>query len=250
MAVIGAIPSQDKVTPVNETRGYAVGGPITPRGQLMINMITSSNVKHLWLAHQRIIWDTGEADLTDSRRTSSTHCSAYVAAIATRLHIPILHPPEHPQTLLANAQARWLAGPCGQAAGWQAVTDDAQAQTLANQGELVVAVWQNTPDVGNYGTNKTNKPGHIVIIRPDTVSASWLAAHGPSSAQAGEYNSAHTNILTGFKAHAGAWLPGGGGTIRYYVHKVDWTACSANVDGVATTSMSSPSPIKRGHVTV
>jgi len=39
-----------------------------------------------------------------------THCSAFAAAVAMYLDIYLPRPPNHGQTLLANAQTQWLSG--------------------------------------------------------------------------------------------------------------------------------------------
>jgi hypothetical protein len=54
--------------------------------------------------------------------------------------------------LLANAQSEWLAGSGGREHGWTRVRNQREAQTMANYGSLVLAVFLN-PDA--------NKPGHV-----------------------------------------------------------------------------------------
>jgi hypothetical protein len=96
-----------------------------------------------------------------------------------RLGIYLLRPPQHRQNLLANAQMGWLRGPEAAADGWHTLPDAFTAQTEANRGRLVTAVFENP---------NPNKPGHIAIIRPGRITASALAADGPIVTQAGSHN--------------------------------------------------------------
>src|SRR4029450_3717477 len=113
-------------------------GPGTAGGGGPIARLDASGVERLWLPHVRVHWETGEPDDTRQARTSSTHCSAFVAAFAKQLGVYILRPPEHSPVLLANAQMRWLTVDGG-AAGCRRLADAAAAQQSANQGNLVVA---------------------------------------------------------------------------------------------------------------
>jgi hypothetical protein len=135
--------------------------------------------------------------------------------MAQRTGVYLLRPPAHSQTLLANAQMTWLDGGAGQAEGWQPIVDPADAQAAANRGELVVAVYQN-PDPA--------RPGHIAVLRPSDKTRQELDRDGPQEAQAGKRNWLSTSVAEGFHGHHGAWLPGGGGTIRFFAHTVAWPA--------------------------
>lgn len=190
-------------------------GPITPEGMELAHLLDSSGVDHLWLAAQHIIWDTGEQDRARPGGTKhTTHCSAYAAAMAQRAGIYLLHPPEHGQSLLANAQMTWLGGSEGTADGWRPVSTPIEAQAAANRGEFVVAVYQN-PD--------PHRPGHIAVLRPSDKSQAALDTEGPQEAQAGERNWLTNSVAEGFLHHHGAWLPGGAGTLRFFAHTVDWS---------------------------
>ncbi len=188
-------------------------GPITAEGERLAAYLDATGVDHLWLAGWHVDWRTGAADRPEPGGPEArTHCSAFVAAVAERLGAYILRPPEHPQSLLANAQMGWLGRDGGQS-GWQPVADGAAAQHLANTGMLVVAAFQN-PD--------PHRPGHIAVIRPSFKTAAELAREGPQETQAGAMNAPSTTIATGFRHHRGAWEPDGTGAIRYYAHAVDW----------------------------
>lgn len=134
-----------------------------------------------------------------------THCSAFAAAIGERLGIYMLRPPDHPQTLLASAQTHWFATPAGAAAGWKPVADARTAQTLANQGNLVVVA---------YESPNPHKPGHIAIVRPSEKSMEALLQEGPEITQAGTTNHTDWTVAEGFRGHRGAWPDG----VRYFVH--------------------------------
>ncbi|HTI84773.1 MAG TPA: hypothetical protein VL614_30335 [Acetobacteraceae bacterium] len=188
-------------------------GPITPGGKRLEQFLDGSGVEHLWQAGVHIIWDTGEPDPgRPAGRPSSTHCSAFVAAMAKRLNIYVLRPPDHGQTLLANAQMGWL-GRDGGRYGWRELRSYVEAQKAANRGELVLEAFENP---------NPHRPGHIAIVRPSLKTRAMLDAQGPEETQAGDINLLHIDTADGFLHHRGAWVPGGGGAIRYYAHTVRW----------------------------
>jgi hypothetical protein len=182
-------------------------GPITPAGDRLASTLDSLNVESLWLAHEHVNWETGEADRggVEEGPGHHTHCSAFAAAAAEKLSVYLLHPPEHGQALLANAQAQWLPSEAGRQAGWSGISDMREAQGLANRGQLVIVIYQN-PDA--------HVPGHIGIVRPSKKSEQTLEENGPEIIQAGEHNHNKINVRIGFENHPGAWPDG----VRYYVH--------------------------------
>jgi hypothetical protein len=193
-------------------------GPINADGQRLAAFLDGTRVDHLWLAGRHVDWRTGETDRPEpGGPEAKTHCSAFVAAVADRLGVYVLRPPEHPQSLLANAQMGWLAQQ-GRSYGWQSIGDAATAQRLANTGMLVLAAFAN-PD--------PHRPGHIAVIRPSLKTAAELIADGPQETQAGETNAISTNVASGFRHHRGAWQPGGSGSLRFYGHAVDWSRVGA-----------------------
>jgi hypothetical protein len=185
-------------------------GPITPAGERLARFLDGTGVDHLWLAGHHVDWRTGEA--TPGTREAATHCSAFVAAAAERLGVYVLRSPDHSQELLANAQLRWLHGaPDG--SGWRSLPDPAAAQATANRGELALEAFENP---------NPHRPGHIAIVRPSEQSRAALDRDGPRETQAGETNALDTVTAVGFRHHRGAWVPDGGGGIRYYAHAIDW----------------------------
>jgi hypothetical protein len=192
-------------------RAQSCCGPITAEGQRLTSFLDNSGVDHLWMAGWHVDWKTGQVDRPEPGG-AKTHCSAFVAAMADRVGVYILRPPEHPQNLLANAQMRWLAHD-GAGSGWRPAAGPVEAQGLANKGMLVVAAYEN-PD--------SQRPGHIAIIHPSLKALDELQREGPQETQAGATNARSTTIALGFRHHPGAWESGGAGTIRYYVHSVDW----------------------------
>jgi|HubBroStandDraft_1064217.scaffolds.fasta_scaffold96693_3 hypothetical protein len=182
----------------------------TPEARELAAVIDSMDVERHWPAGTHIDWETGLPDgKPGSAGGKHTHCSAFVASVAKRLGIYILRPPEHGQTLLANAQYDWLANE-GPRRGWQRLGGDAEAQDYANRGYFVVATYKNHHD---------EKPGHIAIVRPDAAkSASELRAEGPQITQAGGTNYRSTTLKQGFADHPAAW---GLHEVRYYAHSVD-----------------------------
>jgi hypothetical protein len=188
-------------------------GPITPAGDKLARFLDDSDVMRLWLAGTHVIWQTGEPDPERPGGTgTATHCSAFAAAMAMRLDIYVLRPPEHGQTLLANAQMHWLLDH-GVEHAWRTLASYVGAQKAANRGELVLEAFENP--------NPT-KPGHIAIVRPSEMSRAELDRDGPLETQAGSTNALSTTTAEGFVHHPGAWLPGGTGAIRYYAHTVTW----------------------------
>ncbi|HCE43761.1 MAG TPA: hypothetical protein DET40_09450 [Lentisphaeria bacterium] len=191
---------------------------ITDKGQVLSKFLDGLQVDRKWLSSgQQIDWQTGELSTkkddpanmvpsTDPKNKKpqpapavdkkiNTHCSSFVAAACARLGIYILCPPEHSTVLLSNAQYDWLLDK-GPEKDWNQVLLPTEAQELANQGNLVVAVWRN-PDF--------QKPGHIVIIRPCTKNESQIATEGPDIIQAGTRNYNSTTLKEGFKNHKGAF---------------------------------------------
>jgi hypothetical protein len=187
---------------------FAAGSKITPAGAALGNMLDSMRVEELWLAGQHVNWKTGEPDGRPYRTEGAhTHCSAFVAAVANRLGIYILRPPEHPQTLLANAQVDWLATE-GQSRGWREVGSRQQAQKLANQGFLVIAC---------YKSHNPKKSGHIVVVRPYVKGEDMLREEGPQVIQASTQNFSSTTLRRGFKYHLRAFELG---EIRFFAHAI------------------------------
>jgi hypothetical protein len=188
-------------------------GPITPGGERLSQFLDDSDVTQRWLAGWHVDWRTGEADRAEpGGREAKTHCSAFVAAMAQRLGVYVLRPPEHIQELLANAQMRWLRD-LGADQGWQALASYVKAQEAANRGELVLEAFES-PNL--------HKAGHVAIVRPSDKTREALDRDGPQETQAGEQNAISTTTMTGFRHHPGAWLPDGAGDLRYYAHAVTW----------------------------
>ncbi len=180
---------------------------IFPGGAQLAQFLDALDVEHRWLAHTRVDWETGDATEPSDDPAHSTHCSAFVAAVCKRLDVPILHPPDHPQKLLANAQLDWLKGQ-GPENGWRQLDNAADAQNLANRGQLVVAAFKN-PD--------EKRPGHIVIVRPAAKTADQIVAEGPDIIQAGAHNYRRTTVRQGFGSHPMAFETG---QILYFAHRI------------------------------
>jgi hypothetical protein len=189
-------------------------GPITADGERLRRFLDGSGVDHLWLPGFKVHWKTGEPiEAWPAGTGAHTHCSAFAGSAAMRLGVYLLRPPEHSQTLLANAQMGWLHSAEGTSRGWRALPDAAAAQAMANRGALVVAAFENpNPD----------KPGHIAIVRPGPITTGALAQYGPMVTQAGGHNALSVPLARGFANHPGAWIPGGGGAVRFFAHEVNW----------------------------
>jgi putative intracellular protease/amidase len=173
--------------------------------------LESMEVEKLWLPGAIVDWKTGlpTGQPIKDAKSKHTHCSQFVAAVADRLAIPLLRPPEHGVVLLANAQYDWLAADAGKRAGWVALKDGAAAQAAANDGRLVLASLKN-PDA--------TRPGHIAVVRPGTKDAGLLAQEGPDVMQAGGTNALRTSLRKGFGNHKKEY-----DQIAFYAHVVELT---------------------------
>jgi hypothetical protein len=196
---------------------------ISPEGQHLAAILDSMDVEHHWIAQQYAHWKSGKPiDKPVDDEKPHTHCSAFAAAVADRLRIYLLRPPEHKSSYLANAQCDWLPGP-GAAQGWQPIATPEDAQSLANAGNLVVAVYKEADP---------KKHGHAAVIRPAMKSRAQIESEGPQVAQAGMENFNSASLAVGFRHHPGAWDQR---QVRFYGHAVDW----AHVDDKPAKSKAS-----------
>jgi hypothetical protein len=185
----------------------APAAEITPAGKKLAEFLDGLDVEHLWDAGKSVAWKTGKPLETQGPpRKGNTHCSAFVAAACLRADVYILRPPEHATKLLANAQCDWLAGP-GAEKGWKPLASAVEAQRLANEGSLVVAVFKEA---------NPEKSGHVAIVRPSEKGEAKVREEGPQICQAGSTNFNSTSLALGFRHHKGAW-PGG---VKFYVHSL------------------------------
>jgi hypothetical protein len=175
-------------------------------GHRLAAFLDGLQVESRWPAGVHVDWETGLPDGRIERfEGKHTHCSAFVASAAKQLGVYILRPPEHGQTLLANAQYDWLRDE-GQAHGWSQLPDGYEAQRAANRGFLVVAAYKN---------HHSDKPGHIAIVRPSGKTKAEILAEGPQIIQAGGHNYTSTTLRHGFADHPAAWE---NNEVVYYAH--------------------------------
>ncbi len=160
------------------------------------DLFDTSGVDHLWLSGWHVDWVTGRANKAKPGGTDAhTHCSAFVAAIAMRVNVYILRPPEHDQQLLANAQADWLQG-IGHVFGWRALADEGEAQAAANAGRLTVASFKNP---------HPTQSGHIAFVRPSEGDHWRMSPDGPAITQAGGHNFIAGSLQQGFGSRR-SWI--------------------------------------------
>jgi len=186
-------------------------GPISGQGHRLEAVLDSMNVESLWLVHLHVNWETGKPDKAADYEGpgTATHCSAFAAAVGQKVGVYLLRPPEHGQVLLANAQAAWFHSQQAREAAWRTVDGPQQAQTLANQGNLVVIAYES-PD--------PHRQGHVAIVRPAPRPQKLLDESGPLITQAGQKNYTRTSAKVGFQSHPGAWPAG----VHYYMHPIEF----------------------------
>ena len=180
------------------------GVPVSPEGNVVMEVLESMGVDRLWIAGAIVDWRTGEPTgkpITDKGK--HTHCSQFAAAACDRLGVYILRPPEHGAVQLANAQFDWLQEK-GPTVGWEMLADGVAAQDSANRGMVVVAVCKN-PD--------PKKSGHIAMVRAGEKSEELIAKEGPDIIQAGGTNFVRTSLRRGFANHPESY-----DEIRFFAH--------------------------------
>jgi hypothetical protein len=189
---------------------FLQGAEIGSGGRQLLVFLDSLQVEQRWIAGAHVNWRTGEPDGKSVSATGAhSHCSALVAAACEKLGVYILRPPEHSQTLLANAQYDWLIEH-GAEEGWIPVRGAAEAQNDANRGMLVVAAYRNS---------RTREPGHIAIVRPSDRSEKSVRDDGPQVFQAGQENYASAPLKVGFRHHPDAWKRE---EVRFFTHEILW----------------------------
>jgi hypothetical protein len=162
---------------------------VRSRRRRLEELFDTSGVDHLWLSGFHVDWETGRPNRAKpGGGDTHTHCSAFVAALAMRVGVYILRPPEHSQQLLANAQADWLRG-TGMVFGWRALADERAAQDAADAGRLTVASYKNP---------NPRQSGHIAFVRPADGRAGDIPSVGPCITQAGGHNFVAGSLKQGF----------------------------------------------------
>jgi hypothetical protein len=148
----------------------------------------SFNVEKMWKKNSYIDWMTGLSTTEQNFNNSyKTHCSSFVASVASHLNIPFLFPSNDIGTEgLANKQYDWLEEH-GKNNFWFRAETSYDAHILANHGYFVVAVYKNINDINN---------GHIVIIRPHKSDKKIIERNGPKVCQAGNINSSSIDALS------------------------------------------------------
>jgi hypothetical protein len=184
---------------------------ISTNGWALDSELDRMNVEALWRSGQYVFWQTGitmpSPPPASEGYEKDTHCSAFAAAVALRLGVPLLSPP--PEKLLANRQAEWLAT---LPSGWQRAAGPVEAQDLANQGYCVVISYENP---------NPSESGHIQIVRAhDLRSTTELESVGPQIIQAGKVNFNSTTAAEGFSSGYAPSYPSypWPKNVKYYAH--------------------------------
>lgn len=204
------------------------GGAYTRAGgSRLAEFLDLLQVDRLWIKGHHIVWMTGQQNAEPGvGRDRYTHCSAFAAAAAMRLGIYVLRPPFHDEMLLASAQDHWLRGyvryqgETAVAAGWTRIGRSgephviAKAQSLANQGKLVLASFAQRPLRDDPAGEPVPAPGHIGMLRPSPEAAVSVDPPDLLICAAGHINGAAVPIAVSFQEHVGAWPD----NIDFYSH--------------------------------
>jgi hypothetical protein len=126
----------------------------------LYTFFTNLDVKHLWQQNCHVDWLTGVA-LSKSKPDNSTdsyytHCSAFAASVCARLNVPMIGPPSVRTEGLANLQSIWLSEN-GLKNGWNNIDSVNDAQSKANEGNLVIVAYYDNLNYSN---------GHVAFIAP------------------------------------------------------------------------------------
>jgi hypothetical protein len=151
-------------------------------GQRLASQLEAMDVESLWLAHQHVDWETGEADRGGEYEGPGQHN-------------------------LCSATAGQRAGSEAQERGWQEIAGAQRAQEMANSGNLVLVVCAN---------QDPHEPGHVAIVRHSEKSAEALQRNGHQVLQSGTHNHNSTTVRIGASNHPDAWPLG----VRYFVHQL------------------------------
>ena len=174
-------------------------------------VIDGLDVEHRWRGGTGINWRTGLVQPGELMHPS--HSGEFVAAACDHLGIDLLHPPEHASSQLAAAQAAWLVGE-GKTRGWQTVGSRVEAQSLANQGFVVVALFRD---------HDLTRPGLAALVRPSTRGRASVASEGPDVALAGHRNHNAISLRAAFATDPAA---AGSGEVVLYAHDCPATGAS------------------------
>jgi hypothetical protein len=195
---------------------------LTPAGSKLDSILDSMDVDSLWRSGEYVYWQTGitmpEAPPASEGYENDTHCSAFAAAAALRLGVPLLHPNPAPKFVpekhLANAQAKWLDSLPEE---WQSVSGPVEAQSLANQGYFVVISYLNP----NVSASCVPESGHIQVVRAHSGrSDAELQSEGPQITQSGVVNFKSATAAHGFSSgYASTYKPyPWPDNVQYYAH--------------------------------
>ena len=182
--------------------------PLSASGEKLCDFYLKMDVEANWLSGHHVVWDTGQPDMPQSIHGNKTHCSAFAAAACKKAGVYLLCPPQHGQVLLANAQYKWLQTGEALANGWQELKDTSRyqdAQQSANNGSIVIAIYQNTD---------SSKPGHTALIMPTERSLALLQNEGPECIMAGIHNHNYISLKNAFSNHIQSWPEN---EIRFFV---------------------------------
>ncbi len=166
------------------------GLPLSPAGKALARRLDGLDVATHWLTGQQVNWKTG--DITGGGGPASNG-GAFVAAACARLKVPFAEPV--PENFLPVSQHDWLLSD-GKDQGWAAV-EEVEAQLLANQGWVVIAVWKSPAKVGD-----PSLAGQTAIVRPSDMPATEIGKRGPRIIMAGVKNHADSALKDAFPAEA------------------------------------------------
>lgn len=191
----------------------------------ILGIVNSLKVEEKWQKGKTINCKTGETieEYTGEHKKTGnriTHDSCFVYAVASSLNIAKDSLPPHPEfgtdfiPFLTNKQADWYERE-GSKQGWNYIKNKdkdnnfIQAQKLANQGYLVVAIYKNI---------NPKRLGHTSIVIPSNKDVEKIKLEGPDTAQAGINNFSCGSLKKGFKNKKDVFK---NNEIKFYYHKIN-----------------------------
>jgi len=188
----------------------ALSQEITEKGTRLLLFYNHLDVEHHWLKGNTIDWESGvRTEPASSGTDNYGYAAEFVAAVCKKLKIRFPGPDECREgDLLINEQYNWIKEK-GKKNKWEGNRRDVEAQRLANEGNLVIAIFPGkTP----------GQPGHIALVRPANLTQEMIEDEGVQLIQAGTKNYTSTSAKEGFREFPSAFTDL---MIQFFSHKIE-----------------------------